>query len=129
MELGDFLRYAKIVSVNDLHEMGMDFNVYESKGIVRFKNGVEFPNVYRLGSYAYQYSVDKEYVFLILLDPKDNEYIMLEENERVGRVDYELLKERRKKQKDYAKGKSHRIRIAINSNPPPRLEGMRDAKG
>lgn len=124
MEMGDFLQYARIVPTKDLIGMGFDIDYYQSKGIVRFKNGLEFPMVYRIGEYAFQFSVDKEYVFLIHLDENENEYIMLEENEDSIAIDYELLLERRKKQKEYAKGKSHRIRITTNTNPPPRLEGM-----
>jgi hypothetical protein len=45
-----------------LIEMGMNFDVYESKGIVKFKNGVSMDKVIKIMDFGYQISNDDQYV-------------------------------------------------------------------
>ena len=55
-----------------LIEMGMNFDVYESKGIVKFKNGVSMEKVIKIMDFGYQISSDDQYVFIFQIENNED---------------------------------------------------------
>lgn len=55
-----------------LIKMGMNFEVFESKGVVRFKNGAFMENVIKIMDYGYQVSKDDKYVFVFQIENNDD---------------------------------------------------------
>jgi len=60
-----------IVPKEKLKEMGMNFEVYESKGVVKFKNGMVMENIVKVGDFGYQLSKDDKYAFLLMMKNND----------------------------------------------------------
>jgi len=55
-----------------LIEMGMNFDVYESKGIIKFKNGVMMDKVIKIMDFGYQVSSDDQYVYIFQIENNDD---------------------------------------------------------
>ena len=55
-----------------LIEMGMNFDVYESKGIIKFKNGVMMERVIKIMDFGYQVSSDDQYVFIFQIENNED---------------------------------------------------------
>jgi hypothetical protein len=60
-----------IVPKEKLKEMGMNFDVYESKGVVKFKNGMVMENIVKVGDFGYQLSKDDKYAFVLMMKNND----------------------------------------------------------
>lgn len=89
-----------------LIEMGMNFDVYESKGIVKFKNGVSMENVIKIMDFGYQVSRDDQYVFIFQIENNDDvesyeaieTSILHDENEKIKEL--KRLRKNRYDEKD-----------------------------